>query len=229
MTAEQIVSDIKNLANAKSIEVWAKAGIITDNCYGVGLTKLKLIARDIRKQHELALELWDSGIHEARLLSTMIEDGKMISSEQIDKQILDINSWDLADKYCENVISRTPFMFEKIEKWLEHPNQLIKRSAFMLISIHAKKHKKLDDKYFEDILVLIEQKLQFEKNLVRDGMNQALIAIGSRNKHLNYMAIQIVKNIGHLKINSEDPNASSRDVIKFLTSEKVQKSISGGG
>lgn len=226
MNQDEVLSRLKVLSDDRAVKIWAKMGHPTENYYGVGLTKLKGLAKEVKKNHELALSLWNSGIHDAMLLSTMIEEPKKVSREQIQEQTQTGFAFhDLSDKYCENVIAKTPYLQEMIEKWYKSDNENLERSAYILLNALAKKKNKVTDGYFETYLNIIESDIQMEKNWVKEGMIYALMGIGGRNQMLNVKAVSTAKNIGEITVDYGDTSCQTPDPLKHLTSDRVMKKL----
>lgn len=211
MDKAEVIEKIKEMHNPRGVEIWARAGVSPDNYFGVGLTKLKKLAGKVKKNHELALELWDPGIHEGKLLATMIEKPKMVTEQQIQKQIRDIYTWDLADKYCENVVSKTGYAIKFIEQWVKSESEMIRRSAYILLRLLAKARSDIDDMFFMKYLERIEKTLQKEENWVKDGMNYALIEIGKRNDVLKDETLKVLDSVGEIVVDYGDSSCKTPD------------------
>jgi len=111
MDCSAVLKKLKSHSNPKNVEGMARFGISAKNTLGVPVPVLRKMAKEIGKNHSLALELWDSKIHEARILAGMIEDFSLVSEKQMDSWIKDFDSWDVCDQACMNLFSRTSFAF----------------------------------------------------------------------------------------------------------------------
>lgn len=219
MTKDEVIEKIKEMENPRGVEIWAKAGVSPDNYYGVGSTKLKKLAGKVKKNHALALEMWESGIHEGKMIATMIEEPKLITKKQIDKQIKEIHTWDLADKYCENIVSKTDFAVDYIEKWSGAKKEMIRRSAYILLRLLAKSKKEIDDALFIKYLENMEKTLQNEKNWVKDGMNYALITIGQRNDLLKTKTLKVLDSVGEIIVDYGESSCKTPDARAAIMKE----------
>ncbi|NOK59601.1 MAG: DNA alkylation repair protein [Chloroflexi bacterium AL-W] len=225
MQRADILDKIQSLSDPRAIAAWSRVGAGPDQYLGTNLTRLKELAKSIKKSHELALELWDSGIHDAKLLATMIERPKKVTSEQIDTQMEQVYTVDLADKYCSNIIARTSFVQEKIDLWRQSEVEMKCRSSYMLIAAQAKQKRDLPDAYFEQILQTIEQRIQQEQNWVKEAMNYALIAIGSRNKHLNHLSVAMARRVGIIEVDYGMSACQAPNALTKLTAQKLMQGL----
>ena len=132
--SDRIIKELKKLRNQKNIEGMARFGINSESALGISVTKLRQIAKGIDKDHHLALELWDSAIHEARILATMIDDHKLVSKTQMNKWVNDVNSWDLCDQCCNNLFRKTHYAIDYSFKWADAEQEFIKRAGFVLMA-----------------------------------------------------------------------------------------------
>ena len=132
----------------------ARFGINTQNAYGISIRDLRPLAKTIGRDHDLALQLWRSGIHEARILASFIDEADKVGEEQIDTWVADFDSWDLCDQVVDLFIA-TPFADEKIHAWASAEPEFVKRAAFAMIARRAVRQKKLPDETFLAYLDLI--------------------------------------------------------------------------
>ncbi|MQY81542.1 MAG: DNA alkylation repair protein, partial [Dehalococcoidia bacterium] len=154
--AEEIITGIKSLANPENVAGMARFGINPANTYGVSIPILRKMAREIGKNHELALELWETGIHEARLLACFIDRPDMIAGEQMERWVKDFDSWDVCDQCCGNLFDRTRFAHKKAVTWCEREEEFVRRAGFVLMACLAVHDKKAGDQAFIEFLPLIK-------------------------------------------------------------------------
>jgi 3-methyladenine DNA glycosylase AlkD len=102
-TVHQILSELKSRGDPKALEGMSRFGIQTDRAYGVSVPRLRSLARTIGSNHSLALQLWKTGVHDARLLAGMIDDPSTVTPEQMDEWALEFDSWDVVDGSCGNL------------------------------------------------------------------------------------------------------------------------------
>jgi len=227
------------MANPKNVDGMARFGIRPKSkILGVSIWELRKLKKDIGTDHALAQKLWNSGIHEARILASFIDDPKKVTEKQLDRWVSDFDSWDIVDQVSE-LIAHSPYVLKKIREWSTHEEparnathsvaggEFIKRTAFSLIAELAWWEKKMTDKDFEKFFPIIKKASTDERNFVKKAVNWALRNIGKRNKTLNKRAIQVAKEIqsASRRTNSKSARWIAADAIRELTDEKVQKRL----
>ena len=218
MTVEKIEKTILNklrfLANPENARGMARFGIKPKNAYGISIPDIRKIARETGKNHELAKELWASGIHEAKILASMIDDSLLVTAKQMDKWIRDFDSWDVCDEVCLNLFVKIPCAYEKAMEWTTRKREFEKRAGFALMATLAWRDKNAENKKFLSFLPLIEKMATDERNYVKKAVNWALRQIGKRNKILKKEAVKTAKKIQ--KINSKSAKWIANDAIREL-------------
>ena len=220
-----ILARLKALSDPKAVEGMARYGINPENTYGISIPNLRKLARETGKNHALAQELWASGIHEARILASMIDDPKIATEEQLESWVKDFDSWDVCDQCCMNLFQKTGLAYRKADEWSESDEEFVKRAGFVLMACLAVSDKKAADKQFEVFLPIIRREASDNRNFVKKAVNWALRQIGKRNANLNRKAIETSKEIENLDSRSAKWIAS--DAIRELTSEPVRKRLQG--
>ena len=221
MDYNQVIKQLKSMFNKKNVEGMARYGINPHNNLGISIYNLRPLSKEIGKDHNLALKLWDSGIHDARLLAVFIDDPLQVTSKQMYSWAEDFDSWDICDQACTSLFDLSPFAWEKIFQWSKHDKEFVKRGAFSLIAGLAVHDKKAHDKMFEQLFPIIIMESNDDRNYVKKAVNWALRNIGKRNSVLNKKAIVTAKNI--LKVDSKTARWIANDAIRELSSEKVLK------
>ncbi|MDD5687834.1 MAG: DNA alkylation repair protein [Elusimicrobia bacterium] len=223
MNLEEILKKLKSLYNPANIEGMARFGSTPKNAYGIAIPVLRELAKEIGKNHELALQLWDTEIHEARILSSMIDDPEQVTELQMDTWVQDFDSWDTCDQVCDNLFQKTKFAHKKIDRWSKREEEFVKRSAFTLIACLAVHDKQANDHTFLDFLRIIKRESTDERNFVKKAVNWALRNIGKRNIKLNRLALKTVLEIQ--KIDSKSAKWIAADAFRELKSTAVLKRL----
>jgi 3-methyladenine DNA glycosylase AlkD len=159
MKLDEILTLLKSLADPKAVKGMAQYGINPKNNLGIPIYKLRTIAKEIGKDHDLSIELWNSRIHDARLLACFIDDPKNITSEQMDSWAKDFDSWDICDQACTSLFDLNTLAWSKAFEWAECDEEFAKRGAFALIAGLSVHDKNARDKQFEQILPIIKKTL----------------------------------------------------------------------
>nr|DAH99205.1 MAG TPA: AlkD-like protein [Caudoviricetes sp.] len=191
----EVISFLKEKADDIYLAGMERYGIDNTNAIGVRLPELRKLAKIIKKDHQLALALWDTGLHEARLLASLIDDPAQVTEEQIDNWTKDFYSWDLCDQVCGNLFDRTPFAMSKALEFSAHEAEFIKRAGFVLMAEYAVHNKKATNESFIALMPIIEREAWDNRNFVKKAVNWALRQIGKRNEILKAVAIQTAQNI----------------------------------
>ena len=223
MQYNDIIQKIKSLADPEAVKGMARFGINPENTYGVSIPNLRKLAREIGKDHVLAQQLWASGIHEARLLASFIDEPKLVTESQLESWVKDFNSWDVCDQCCSNLFDETELAHSKAGEWSKREVEFVKRAGFVLMAALSVHDKKASDEDFIKFLPMIKREATDERNFVKKAVNWALRQIGKRNLDLNKMAIKTAEEIK--QIDSKSARWIAADAIRELTSEKVQKRL----
>lgn len=216
---DSIVALLRAAGSAKAREGMAKFEIPPDNACGVNTPVLRKMARELGRDHDLSLQLWHSGILEARILATFIADPARITKRQMEAWVRTIDSWPVCDA-CMFLFDKTPFAYEKAHEWSRRKREFEKRAAFALMAALASHDKAAPDARFVEFLPLIERAADDGRNFVRKAVNWALRGIGKRNTRLNRAAIACAKRIR--AIDSRAARWIAADALRELQSEAVQ-------
>jgi len=156
-------------------------GINVDRALGIKVTDLRKLARRIENGHELAVRLWETGIHEAQLLATMVDESAAVTEEQMENWAADFDSWEMVDQACNNLFRKTPFAHTKAADWAARDEEFVKRAGFAMMAVLAVHVQISDDTVFERYLDLVVRESLDERNYVKKAVNWALRQIGKRN------------------------------------------------
>jgi len=214
MEFEQVLEEMKAVANPKSLEGMKKFGINTKKAYGVSIPDLRKLAKTIGKNHELAQRLWDSQIHEGRILASMIDDVNKVTEEQMDSWTDEFDSWDVCDQVCSNLFDKTEFAHMKAIEWTRSKKEFVKRAGFAMMAVLAVHDKNAKDESFEKFFSIIHREATDERNFVKKSVNWALRQIGKRNRSLNKKTIALAKEME--KMDSKSAKWIASDALREL-------------
>lgn len=195
MIVDDIIAQLRAQANPENVAGMARYGINPRNTLGVKIPVLREIAKQHRRDHALALQLWDSGIHEARILATLIADPKQVTEQQMERWVRGFDSWDVCDQCCSNLFDKTRYAWDKAVEWCKRDEEFVRRAGFVLMAALAVHDKKASDDRFLPFLTLIEQGATDERNFVKKAVNWALRQIGKRSPQLRKAAMQSARRI----------------------------------
>jgi 3-methyladenine DNA glycosylase AlkD len=219
MTCGEIVERLRSLENRENVAGMARYGISTKNTLGVSMVVLRAMGREIGKNHGLALELWETAIHEGRILATLLADADRLTPEVMDAWAADFDSWDVCDQTCNNLFRKTRFAHEKALVWSRRPEEFVKRAGFVLMACLSVHDKSAGDDAFLGFLKPIREESIDERNFVKKAVNWALRGIGKRNEALNRAAVQCSREL--VESDSKAARWTGRDALRELESEKV--------
>jgi 3-methyladenine DNA glycosylase AlkD len=189
MTAEEVLARLRGLADPSRLAGMGRYGIGGGTAIGVTVTELRALAKELGRSHELATGLWASGVHEARILASLVEEPAAVDSEQLDAWATDLASWDLCDQVCQNLVRHTPFAWTKALEWSARPEPFVKRAGFAVMAGLAVSDKAAEDERFEPFLRAVADRADDERDLVRKGASWALRQMGKRSPGLRARAV----------------------------------------
>ena len=220
MELKEILKELKNSSSSKNREGMARFGINPKYALGVKIPVLRSLAKKISKNHKLALGLWKTKIHEARILACLIEEKEKLADEQMEQWVKGFNSWDLCDQCCMNIFDKLPQAFEKAIEWAGRDEEFVKRAGFALMASLAFHDKKAKDKDFLRFFPAIKKYSVDERNFVKKSVNWALRQIGKRNSNLKKEAIKLAEKIK--EINSKSAKWIANDALRELKTRKIK-------
>jgi len=222
-TAAKAVAELRRYGEQRNVEGMARFGIRARHVLGVSKPNLDEIVRRIGKNHQLGLQLWDSGIHDARLLGMLISEPPKVTSALMERWLRDFDNWDVCDGTCCHLFVFARSAWQKAYAWTKRQPEFQKRAGFALAAFLAVHDKEAPDEKFQKFLPMIERESWDERNFVRKAVNWALRNIGKRNLRLNRAAIACGE-----RIRRQDSRAArwiASDALRELRSEAVQNRL----
>lgn len=193
--AERVLRELRAAGSEESRAGMARFGIDTANAFGVPIAVLRPLARRVGRDHALAEALWASGIHEARILASMVDEPEKVTVRRMEEWARDFDSWDLVDQCCANLFARTRPAYRMAERWAGRRPEFVKRAGYALMASLAVKDKVAPDAPFQRFLGIIERGADDDRNFVRKAVNWALRQIGKRNERLRGKAVRTAERI----------------------------------
>lgn len=218
MTVKEVLVELNALSTPEHLAKLSHFGVKVTKAIGVKAPNMRKLAKKVGKNHELALELWATQIHEARILASLVETSESVTEKQMDAWVNDFDSWDMCDVTC-SLLGQTSFVRKKIDVYSTREEEFVKRTAFSLMCVLAVHDKKATDESFSHFFELIEREAWDERNFVRKAVNWALRQIGKRNETLRLKAIESSERI--LNQGSKSARWIATDALRELKSEKV--------
>jgi 3-methyladenine DNA glycosylase AlkD len=220
MTLEQVIKRLQVLADPEKILIkQRKFGIIAKNSLGIYHQDLKPLAKEIGPDNALALALFDCGIYEAKILCSKIYDPHVISSEQMDKWLLEFDNWEICDSFCMGFFAKSPHALSKAMVWSADESEFTKRAGFVIMAAYGFANKKADNALFEQFFQPIQDAAEDPRLYVKKAVNWTLRNIGKRNRDLHKKALLLA----HTLLNMESKSAKwiARNAINELNKPSV--------
>ena len=218
MDIEDVIERLKQASNALHLEGMKRYGIDNSKALGASMPKVRALAKGLKTNQQLSLELWETGIHECRILASMIGDPKLVTPQQMDKWVADFHSWDVCDQVCGNLFDRTEFAIDKAIEYSASEKEYIKRAGFVLMAEFAVHDKKTGDTAFMPFFPVIEREAWDDRNFVKKAVNWALRQIGKRNATLRQVAMAAAERI------AQQETKSAKWIAKDALSELEKRS-----
>lgn len=219
-----VLKELYSKANPKNVKGMARFGIKNNKqVLGIPTKSLFAMAKNIGINQTLAIDLWQTGIYEARILAALIADPKLMTKSIMNEWVRDFDNWAVCDGVCLHCFRYTPYAHQVVHKWISKKSEFVRRAGFTMIATLAVGDKKSEDEVFIKYLPLIKEYSTDERNYVKKAVNWALRQIGKRNLKLNTAAIKTAREIHKLKSSSAKWIAS--DALRELRSVAVQERL----
>jgi 3-methyladenine DNA glycosylase AlkD len=222
-SVEEVLQKLRALARPDQLDGMARFAIVGEGRLGVSVPEMRKLAKEIGKDHELALRLWKTGIPDARIVACMVGEPEKLTEKQMEDWVRDFDSWDVCDQVCMNLFEKTPLAGKKIHDWSKREEEFVKRTAYALIACLAWHDKDAEDDKFLALFPVIKQGATDERNFVKKAVNWALRNIGKRNPDLNRAAVALAKEIQ--RMDSKAARWIAADAIRELESDAVRQRL----
>jgi 3-methyladenine DNA glycosylase AlkD len=222
-TAGDVLEKLGASARPDQVEGMARYGMSAEGRLGISVAELRKIARDVGRDHEIALELWKTRIPEAQIVAAIVAEPDKLTEAQMEEWVADLNSWDVCDQVCMNLFEKTPLAWKKITDWSERDEEFVKRAGFALLACLAWHDKKATDEQFIALLPLLKRGATDERNYVKKAVNWALRNIGKRNQDLHQAALQAAREIQ--QIDSRAARWIASDALRELEKETILRRL----
>jgi 3-methyladenine DNA glycosylase AlkD len=220
MTLQEILIKLHDLSNPEKVAFKRKKfGVVATNALGIYHSDLKELARQIGRDNDLAVQLFDSGIYEAKLLCSKIFKPADVTEDLMEHWILSFENWEICDSFSMGLFSKSPNAVMKINEWSSRYPEFEKRASYATLASYCMADKQADNELFESFFPLLVREAMDDRLYVKKAINWALRSIGKRNIDLNRQAIEVAKELRQL--NSKSALWIANDAIKELEGKKV--------
>jgi 3-methyladenine DNA glycosylase AlkD len=220
---DEILRKLEKRGSKANRDGMARYGIVADKVFGVSVETIRSMAKEVGKDHDLALALWDTGWYEARMMTPFIDEPSRVTSSQMDAWARDFDNWAICDGLCFHLFDKTGHKWKKIQQWSSRKDEFVKRAAFALLAGVALHDKKETDAPFMKSLSLIERAADDERNFVKKGVSWALRSVAHRNKSLHAASLDLATRLAE----SDDKTERwiGKDVIKDITRPSILQKV----
>jgi len=226
-TVEEVVKKLQAQASPDQLEGMARFAINGEGRLGVSVPDMRKLTREITREagrdHQLALDLWKTGIPEAMILASMVDEPGAVTEAQMEDWVADFQSWDVCDQVCMNLFEKTPLVWDKVRDWSKREEEYVKRAAYALIACLAWHDKGASDENFIALLPLIKSGATDERNYVKKAVSWALRNTGKRNSNLNAIALQTAQDLKEM--DSKPARWIGSDALRDLTSDATRRRL----
>lgn len=221
MTVKEIIAELHCIAEPEKVLFkQRKYNIVTENALGVYMKDLNALAKRVGKNDALALELYDSGIYEGKILCSKIYPPATVTECLLHKWIMDFNNWEICDSFSLILVAKSPLARQSIIAWIKRSPEFEKRAGFATMAAYCMADKKADNSIYLSFLPIIKEAVTDERLYVKKAVNWALRSIGKRNQYLRKGAIECAKEI--LRIDSKAAQWIAKDALKELESDQLK-------
>ncbi|WP_028042538.1 DNA alkylation repair protein [Candidatus Stoquefichus massiliensis] len=214
MNCQEIIEQLYELSSEKYKVNVVKMGIPESCSIGVSSHDLKKLARKIGKSNCLADELWNTEYHEAKLLAVFIYDYHIMTYQKIESLIFTVDSWDLCNFLCKNLIIKVKGYENFISHWVKSEKTYVKRAGFVLIGSHIIYDSNISEKTMINYLSYIIEYSNDSRIYVKKAIVYALKEIGKKDFYYNEKAILVSYEL--IQSSNKDQQWVGRNALKEL-------------
>jgi 3-methyladenine DNA glycosylase AlkD len=225
VTVTEALAWLERRGTKKNVAELARYGIDATRPFGVTVGDTKRYAREIGRDHALALALWESGRYEARLLAAFVDEPERVTARQMNAWAADFDNWAVVDTVCFHLFDRCKPAWSRIPVWAKSKAEFTKRCAFALLWSLAAHDEDAPDAWFLDCLPLLERGARDDRNFVKKSVDMALRSVGRRNPKLHAAAIATAERLA--RSDEKTPRWIGRHALRELESAAVKARVRG--
>ena len=221
---QSVLATLKRLGNPRfRAEMETRYGIVVKDAFGIRMNEMQRVAKQLGRNHTLALALWETGNYEARTVAAFVAEPERVTPALMDRWCRDFDNWAICDTVCFKLFDQSPHAFGRVVAWAKRKDEFQKRAAFALLACLALHHDAAEDDVFMKLLPLAEAAATDERNFVKKSVSWALRAMGGRSVKLNVEVVEFAKCL------KASPNNAARwigsDVLRDVTRPVIAKRL----
>ena len=221
-TAPTLMAELEKLGSEQSRKIYARHGAPAASMYGVSFANIYALQKQIKRDHDLAAALWNSGNSDAQTLAALIADPGRATRAELE-QWAKSASWFMTVDYLATFIATTPHALPLAKKWTKSRDEFIRRAGYStlnsLLKNGAPDGNPLDTDFLRAVLATIEKEIHSSPNRAREAMNTTVICIGVYHDPLHKDAVAAARRIGFVKID-HGKDTSCKD---FIATDEIAK------
>ncbi len=231
MTVSEVLDLLHTERDERGMSKWEELGSGTAGMrsYGIGLTRLRKLAKRIGRNRELALALWATDVYEARVIALLVDDPARITRDQAEKQVEELAGGMLAYVFasCDATLAKTSFAVELADRWVRSDDPVRRDCGYGLLYEASKfsSKKAPNEAFFLAHVERIADTIEAESEKVRLSMGSTLMGIGKRSAVLNRAALKVARDVGPIEFTSASGECEPFDVVKHLTTDRLKKKL----
>ncbi len=222
-SARQIMARLKSMGDPEDLKGMARFGMAVEKRFGISVPEMRKIAKEIGRDHALALELWGTGVADARIVASMIAEPEAMRAKDLQEWVSGFDSWDVCDQVCMNLFEKVPLARRKIPEWAAREEEFVRRAAYALIACLAWHDKEAPDAEFRRYLPLIKAGANDDRNFVKKAVSWALRNVGKRNAALHEAAIRTARELQ--RTDSKPARWIAADTIRDLEAAEARRRV----
>lgn len=222
--AQSVLATLREMGDARiRDEMQTRYGIVVQDAYGIRMNEMQRVAKELGRNHELALALWATGNYEARTVAAFVAEPEKITPALMDRWCRDFDNWAICDTVCFKLFDQVPHAFGRVVAWAKRKDEFQKRAAFALLACLALHSDDAEDGAFMKLLPLAEVAATDERNFVKKSVSWAMRAMGGRSVKLNAEVVELAKRL------KASTNSAARwigsDVLRDVTRPVVARRL----
>lgn len=214
MTPKQAMAALRKAGTEQNRKIYKRHGV-GEPLLGVSFAAMKKLAKEIGTDHPLALELWETGNHDARMLAAMVADPAALGRSELDAWVREIDNYVLSDAFA-TLVAKSPHADSRADKWTRSRREFVAHTGWNLVGGQAMAADDRPDSYFEERLRQIEATMPGAANRTKHAMHMTLIAIGGRTPGLRRRAAAVTRRLGTPDVDHGETSCTTPDAIPYI-------------
>ncbi len=221
MTLQETLQKLESLGSEQIRKTYQRHGA-GDLQFGVSFENLNKLAKAIKRDHALALELWDTGNADARSLATLVADPSVMTAKDLDTWVKSLSYHVHADLVARHVAAKSPHARALMLKWLKSKEDFTSQVGWDVLALQVIDGR-MKASEADAYLKTIETGIHKAKNRTRHAMNNALIALGLRSPEFQKKALATARRVGKVEVDHGATNCETPDAAKYILRAAARK------